>query len=100
MSTFVKSKKDTCPIILLDFYGSTEHFINLNKYFTNINTVLEYEINTDLNFLTSKGISKVYPIIVSELSTIHMESLGGTCLSKGLEDIPEEWIVSKGDGRK
>ena len=40
-----KILKDTCPIVLIDCSGSTEHSIDINTYFPNIDTVLKYEIN-------------------------------------------------------
>jgi hypothetical protein len=111
-----QSAKDSYPIVLLDCSGSTEHSIDLTKYFKNndIDSVLKYEINTAQRILKSKGITHAYvimwnftgiilsqdPILVSEFTKIRTESLGGTCLSKGLEVIPEEWIKVNGKEKK
>jgi hypothetical protein len=115
MSTFTTViQKDLCPIVLLDCSGSTEHSIDVNKYFSNVDTVLKYEINTCQRILKSKGINQMYlilwnfkstiysekPILVDDLTKCNIESLGGTVLSKGLESIPEEWIDVKGGQRK
>lgn len=113
MTEVTKILKDPCPIILFDCSGSTEHSINLTK-FKDIDTVLKYEINIAQRIFNSKGIKQAYvimwnytgricsqtPILVSEFNKIRMESLGGTCLTEGLRAIPENWISSKGDGRK
>lgn len=100
------STKDSCPIILLDCSGSTEHSIDVKKYFANIDNVLAYEINIAQRIMVGKNIKQVYvilwnyigkvcsetPILVSDLTKIKMNSLGGTCLTKGLEVIPDKWI--------
>lgn len=99
--------KKSFPIILLDCSGSTEHTINITNHieYKDVNTVLKYELATAQRIL-SKSNTWVYvilwnfsgivlsptPILVSELTKISSESFGGTCLSKGLEAIPEEWL--------
>lgn len=109
MSKDKKLINNSYPILLFDCSGSTQHSINLEKYFQNVNTVLKYEINTAQRIMESKNITHVYvimwnftaiilsktPILVSELTKISPESLGGTILSKGLEAIPEEWIINR-----
>lgn len=111
MSQNSKITTDTCPILLLDCSGSTEHSINLKKHkdYEHINTVLKYQVDKAKRLFTSMSIKFVYvilwnfkaqvcsmtPILVSDLSKIPITSLGGTCLSKGLDAIPEEWIKNK-----
>lgn len=107
-------QKDSCPIVLLDCSGSTEHSIDVSKHLKNIDTVLKYEINTCQRILKSKKINQIYlilwnfkstiysenPILVDDLTKCNIESLGGTVLSTGLESIPEQWINVKEGQRK
>jgi hypothetical protein len=104
-----KSQKVDCPIILIDCSGSTLHEINVKNHYKSVDTVLKFEIAKAQEILTSYGITHAYvimwnytgrvcsqtPILVSEFTKIRAESLGGTCLTKGLEAIPEEWLKNK-----
>lgn len=101
---------DTCPIVMFDCSGSTEHSINLtNTTLSGSDTVLKYEIALAQRMFNKKGVTKAYvimwnykgricsetPILISEFSRIRLESLGGTCLTEGLNVIPDKWLEGK-----
>ena len=70
MSKDKKLINNSYPILLFDCSGSTQHSINLEKYFQNVNTVLKYEINTfnktiKLNFLIKERIKKKFKLLNS-----------------------------------
>lgn len=102
------------PIVMFDCSGSTEHEINISKYNENVSNVLMYEIWIAQKMLKSKEITHAYvimwnsngricsqePILVSEFSKIRLDSFGGTCLTKGFEVIPEEWIKVGNENKK
>jgi hypothetical protein len=95
------------PIILIDCSGSTDRDINIAKYYDGVDNVLKYELNIAQRIL--RKMTHVYvimfnimgimlsktPILVSELQKIRPESFGGTYLSKGLDEIPSEWLSEK-----
>lgn len=102
------------PIVMFDCSGSTEHEININKYNTDVTNVLKYEIYISQKIFKSKEITHAYvimwnsngricsqePILISEFSKIRLDSFGGTCLTKGFEVIPEEWIKGENEKQK
>lgn len=97
------------PIAMFDCSGSTEHNINIPQYVERETNILKYEINIAQKIFKNKGYTHAYvimwnsigrlcsqePILISEFNKIRLDSFGGTCLTKGLEIIPQEWISEK-----
>jgi hypothetical protein len=101
------------PILLIDCSGSTEHNVNI-PYFKNVNTILKYQIELAKKIFTTKNIQYVYvimwsytaricsklPILVSELTKIKQDSVGGTELAIALTAIPQEWISNNNNNKQ
>ena len=100
----VETIHDECPIVLVDYSGST------GDTFKDNNNVLEYEIELVSKILSSKNINKLYfmlwdnkaylpfeesSIDIKQLETLKIGPRGGTDLVPALESISKNWIKDK-----
>jgi hypothetical protein len=100
----VETINDVCPIVLVDYSGST------SSKFKNDNNVLDYEIKLVSQILSSKNINKLYfmfwdhnvylpfeesSIDIKQLETLKIRPQGGTDLVPALERISKNWIKDK-----